>query len=243
MAIAVALWRLHARSAPPVTLNVIGTTAQIQRGREISNGFCSGCHSTKGTLTGGLNLAVNFPVRFGSLIASNLTPAGALGRWSDGDVFRNGVDPDGRWLIMMSYTNAGKLSDADTAAVIAYLRSLPAAGRRTPEPADRLNLLGFAMLGTGLLSAGKPIITGVVTAPAKAPSVQFGKYILSYQDCREYTEESPPGARQVSFLRSAPICVSRRARTLKSLSKPFAPASTLMATLSAKTCRGSRSVE
>ncbi|MBR0740678.1 c-type cytochrome [Bradyrhizobium liaoningense] len=185
---AIGLWKLHARSAPPVTLSVTRAPAQIQRGREISDGFCSGCHSTNGTLTGGLDLAVNFPIRFGSFVASNLTPAGALSRWSDGDIFRairNGVDPEGRWLVIMSYTNAGKLSDEDTAAVIAYLRSLPAAGSRTPEPADRLNVLGLAMLGAGLLPTGKPVATGAVTAPAKAPHARFGEYILSYQDCRE----------------------------------------------------------
>jgi hypothetical protein len=48
--------------------------------------------------------------------------AGRLNRWSDGEIFRairNGIDADGRWLIVMSYTNAGKLSDDDTRALIA----------------------------------------------------------------------------------------------------------------------------
>jgi hypothetical protein len=34
----IGLWRLHARSALPVILNVVGATAQVQRGREISDG-------------------------------------------------------------------------------------------------------------------------------------------------------------------------------------------------------------
>ncbi|WP_426419704.1 hypothetical protein [Bradyrhizobium genosp. A] len=62
------------------------------------------------------------PVPVGAFVSSNLTPAGPLGRWSDGEIFRairNGVDRDGRWLIIMSYTNAGKLSDDDAKAVIA----------------------------------------------------------------------------------------------------------------------------
>ncbi|MGA7809305.1 c-type cytochrome, partial [Bradyrhizobium sp.] len=84
-----------------------------------------------------------------------------------------------------SYTNAGKLSDDDTSAVIAYLRSLPAAGAQTPDPPDRFNLLGLAMLGAGLLPSGKPVSTAVVTAPPKSPTSEFGAYILSYQDCRE----------------------------------------------------------
>ena len=41
------------------------------------------------------------------------------------------------------------------------------------------------MLGSGMLPTGKPISQGIVTAPPKAPTVQYGEYILSYQDCRE----------------------------------------------------------
>jgi mono/diheme cytochrome c family protein len=84
----------------------------------------------------------------------------------------------------MSYTNAGKLSDDDTRAVIAYIRSLPAAAKPTENPPDHLNLLGVMMLGAGLLPKGKPVSTGVITAPPKGPTLQYGEYILSYQDCR-----------------------------------------------------------
>jgi mono/diheme cytochrome c family protein len=95
------------------------------------------------------------------------------------------VDADGRWLMLMSYTNAGRLSDDDIRAVIAYMRSLPAAGEQTPDPPGRLSLLGLVMLGAGLLPSGKPVITGSITAPPKGATFQFGEYILSYQDCRQ----------------------------------------------------------
>jgi mono/diheme cytochrome c family protein len=183
----VGLFKLHARSAPTLDLKVAGTPEQIVRGQAISDGFCSSCHSRTGTLTGGLDLAEDLPVPIGSFVASNLTPAGQLSRWSDGDIFRairNGVDKDGHWLIIMSYTNAGKLSDGDTRAVIAYLRSLPAAGKQTGNPPDHLNLLGVMMLGAGMLPKGKPVSTSVVTAPPRSPDLQYGEYILSYQDCR-----------------------------------------------------------
>jgi hypothetical protein len=109
-------------------LKVAATPEQILRGQAISDGFGSGCHSRTGTLTDGLDVAKDLPVPIGSFVSSNFTPAGQLNRWSDGDVFqaiRNGVDRNGHWVIIMSYTNAGKLSDDDTKAVIAYLRSLP----------------------------------------------------------------------------------------------------------------------
>ena len=97
--------------------------------------------------------------------------------WSDGEIFRairNGVDADGRWLMIMSYTNAGRLSDDDARAVIAYIRGVPAAGEQTPNPPDQLNLLGVALLRAGMLPSGKPVITSSITALPKGPTFQFG---------------------------------------------------------------------
>jgi mono/diheme cytochrome c family protein len=184
----VGLFKLHARTAPAVVLKLSPTSEQIQRGEEISNGFCSSCHSKTGTLTGGNNIGEDLPVPVGAFVSPNLTPAGPLGGWSDGEIFRairNGVDRDGRWLMIMSYTNAGKLSDDDTKAVIAYLRHLSPAGQQTPNPPDRLNPLGMLMLGAGMLPTGKPISHETITGPPKAPTAVYGEYILSYQDCRE----------------------------------------------------------
>jgi mono/diheme cytochrome c family protein len=183
----VGLFKLHARSAPAPDLKVSGTPEQIQRGQAISDGFCSACHSKTGTLTGGLDIGKDFPVSVGSFVSSNLTPAGQLSHWSDGDIFRavrNSIDRDGRWLMIMSYTNAGNLSDDDIRAVIAYIRSLPADGKPTENPPDHLNPLGVMMLGAGMLPKGKPVSIGIVTAPPKSPTLQYGEYILSYQDCR-----------------------------------------------------------
>jgi mono/diheme cytochrome c family protein len=190
----VELVKLHARSAPTLDVKVAGTPEQIVRGQALSDGFCSGCHSRTGTLTGGLDVAQDLPVPIGSFVTPNFTPAGQLSRWSDGDILRailNGVDKDGHWLIIMSYTDAGKLSDGDIRAVIAYLRSLPAAGKQTDNPPDHLNLLGVMMLGAGMLPTGKgmlptgkPVSAGVVTAPPRGPNLQYGEFILSYRDCR-----------------------------------------------------------
>jgi mono/diheme cytochrome c family protein len=182
------LLKLHARSAPVPDLNLAATPEQIQRGQAISDSFCGACHSKTGTLTGGEDVGKHFPVPVGSFVTANLTPAGRLNRWSDGEIFRairNAVDADGRWLIVMSYTNAGKLSDDDIQALIAYIRRQPAAGQEIANPPDALNLLGVIMLGAGMLPEGKPVLTGAITAPPKRPTLQYGEYIVSYQDCRE----------------------------------------------------------
>ena len=181
------LFKLHARSAPAPILEVEGSPDQILRGRAIADGFCSACHSKTGTMTGGVEIGEHFPVPIGSFVSSNLTPVGPVGRWSDGDIFRairNSVAPDGSWLIVMSYTNAGKLSDEDILAVIAYIRSLPWIGKPTEDPADRLNLLGVVMLGAGMLPTGNPVFIGPINAPRAGATLQYGEYILSYQDCR-----------------------------------------------------------
>ena len=182
------LLRIHARKAPIPDLKIIATAAELERGEAIANGFCSACHSTMGHLTGGFVMGKEFPIPVGSFVSSNLTQAGPLRRWSDGEIFRairNAVDADGRRLFIMSYTNAGKLSDDDIKSLIAYLRSQPAAGAATVNPPDQFTLLGLIMLGAGLLPAGKPVVTGVVAAPRKAPTAPYGEYIASYQDCRE----------------------------------------------------------
>jgi cytochrome c553 len=184
----VGMFRLHTRSAPVPDLEIAGTPAQIRRGRAIDDSFCSACHSKTGHLTGDLDIGKNFPIPVGSFVSSNLTPAGPLSHWSNGEIFRairNGVDADGRWLTIMSYTNAGKLSDDDIQSLIAYLRSQPAAGRATANPPDQFNLLGVILLGSGMLPRGKPVVTGVITAPPKGPTVQYGEYISWYLDCRE----------------------------------------------------------
>src|SRR5258708_21301177 len=181
------LLKLSARTTATPNLKVAGTPDTIQRGRAIADSFCGACHSRTGTLTGGVDIGKDLPIPVGSLVSSNLTPAGQLSHWSDGEIFqaiRNGVDANGRWLIMMSYTNAGKLSDDDIQAVISYIRSQSAAGEMTPEPPDHLNPLGLIMLGAGLLPGGKPATNGVINAPPKSPGAEYGEYILSYQDCR-----------------------------------------------------------
>jgi mono/diheme cytochrome c family protein len=182
------LSRAHTRSAPVPDLTIAGTALQIQRGEAIVDSFCGACHSRTDRLTGGRDMGKELSVPIGSFVSSNLTPAGQVGHWSDGEIFRairNGIDADGRWLVIMSYTNAGKLSDEDTEALIAYLRNQPAAGAASVNPPDQFSLLGLIMLGAGLLPAGKPVFTGALTAPRKAPTAEYGEYISRYQDCRE----------------------------------------------------------
>ena len=184
---AAGLSKSHARRAPVPNIKVATTSEQIRRGQAIASGFCGACHSSAGTMTGGRDLGEHLPAPLGHFIAANLTPAGPLSRWSDGQIFRairNGIDAAGRRLTIMSLTNASRLSDQHIQAVIAYLRSLPATGRPTPDPPDTLSPLGLILIGAGKMPAGHPVFTGAIMAPSKAATAEYGEYILSYQDCR-----------------------------------------------------------
>jgi mono/diheme cytochrome c family protein len=186
---AVGLAKAYIPSGRPVQqIKVEATPAQIQRGEHIAGVFCVGCHSTNGQmpLTGGVDMARDIPMPIGSMVSINLTPAGPLKNWSDGEimrVLREGVDPGGRRLAVMSTTYTRYLSDEDLHALIAYLRSMPAVENPTPNPPDQVNFLGALVFGAGLVPDLPPVNAPIV-APPRAASAEYGKYILSYQDCR-----------------------------------------------------------
>ncbi len=133
-AIAIAgLFKLNMRSAPLQDMQVARTPERIERGHAIAESFCGACHSINGTLAGGADIGKHLPIPVGSFVAANLTPAGRINRWSDGDIFRairNGVDADGHWLMMMSYTmnlfNMEKLLDVElsTTVIVANQRGM-----------------------------------------------------------------------------------------------------------------------
>jgi mono/diheme cytochrome c family protein len=179
--------KANSRTAPIPAVHIEANSEQIERGAQIVESFCSACHTQSGPLTGGVDVGKHLAVPVGSFISANLTPSGALSHWTDGEIFRairNGIGADGNWLTIMSYTNVNHLSDADIAALIAYLRSRPPAGLPTVNPPDHFNLLGFMMLGAGLLPSGSPVFAGTIEAPPQGPTAEYGAYILSYQDCR-----------------------------------------------------------
>lgn len=173
---------------PPPNLQVQGTPAQIARGQHIAEMFCVGCHTTNGELplVGGRNMGKEIPMPIGDFISVNLTPAGPLKNWTDGEimrVLREGVDRNGKRLAIMGAAQTRYLSDEDLHAVIAYLRSQPPVENVTPDPPDAPNMLAILLYGAGMIPQ-EPPVTGVITAPPKAITVEYGKYIVSFADCR-----------------------------------------------------------
>lgn len=188
-AIGSGLYQFYApRNKPVPAVQSANTSEQIVRGEHVARFVCAACHSPTGDLPliGGKDVGKESPVPIGALVASNLTPGGPLAEWSDGEIFRalrHGIDRDGRPLIAMSALATRRLSDEDMLAVIAYLRSQPAVTSAGPE-GDRPNLLFALFAGAGLVPVPEPI-EGVVTAPPKAASAEYGEYIVSYVGCQD----------------------------------------------------------
>lgn len=176
-------------------LSVAGTPEQIARGDYLVNLSCIGCHGAVGPdgipteqmpLTGGWNIAAAEGFGFmGDMITENLTPGGKLATYSDGELFRvlrHSIDKQGAKLGFMDFLPYKELSDDDTQAIIAYLRTLEAA----PSPGvtgDSLNFVGAIMTGAGILPA-QPPGAATVQAPPQGITADYGKYVATYGECR-----------------------------------------------------------
>jgi mono/diheme cytochrome c family protein len=203
------------RDVPVPDIQVTGTSEQIARGEHLADSFCTSCHSltTELPLSGGVDLGEDFAIPLGSFIGANLTPAGPLASWSDGEIFRalrNGVDRDGRWLVVMSGVRARNMSDEDILAVIAYLRSQPSVPNDISYPLDRPNILALVMSGVGLIPEGPPPLMGSIQAPPKAATVAYGEYIFSYQDCRDCHGEDLHGGAEGQLAPIGPTLVGSK---------------------------------
>lgn len=207
VAVGVALVGFYRINVPPyqqaaTNVEVAGTPDQVARGARFGT-FCALCHSPNGKVPlVGKDFATGGPP-MGVLWASNLTPAGEIANWSDGEIIRairEGVHKTGRALVTMPSESFRHLSDADVEAIVAYLRSQPAVGPGTPP--TRLNVLVAFFIGLGLApTSAQPPITRPIVAPAEGDSVEYGKYLVSILACRRCHGENltggtggPPGS-------------------------------------------------
>ena len=199
--------KLEARHNNPVAdLKVAGTAEQIARGGQLASG-CADCHSpvqelplggsTENMISGGPPLGV--------LWAPNLTPGGPLKDWTDGKIvraIREGVDDEGRPLVVMPSQAYRHLSDADVQALVAYLRSQPAVDN--PQPARNLNVLAALFLGAGLFPASAQAPAGSVTAPPAGATAEYGAYLVAAGGCADCHGVKLDGVPPNSFVPPAP---------------------------------------
>ncbi len=178
--------KLNARFNNPVSnVQVARTPAQVARGQQLAN-ICVSCHTPGNQLPlSGSNFAAKFGMPpLGTLYAPNLTPSGDINDWTDGELIRairEGVHKDGRALLIMPSNNFRSMSDEDVQALVAYLRSQPAAGG--PTPRNQLNVLGAIFTNLADFRAAQPP-AGKVTAPPKG-TIGYGKYLVNLMGCSD----------------------------------------------------------
>jgi len=155
------------------------TSALVKRGDYLVNGpvACSNCHGTRNpdfSIQPGMEFAGGFHLvdpAFDVYVA-NITQdkETGIGGWSDAEItkaIREGVDPKGDIIFPpMPVPTYNNMSDGDVAAIVAYLRTLPAVSHQIPE--SSWNIPQQAM----------PPAKGL-PAPDPSDQVAYGGYIVT----------------------------------------------------------------
>ena len=169
------------------------TPERIERGRYLANAVspCIGCHSEI-DWTGGFVLKAGLEGSGRSwaeegipwLSAPNLTPdpeTGA-GAWTDDMIaraVREGIGHDGRALFpLMLYHLFRYMADEDLAAIVVYLRSIPAVRKQLPPPEIPCPVNRF-------INAVPEPLTEPVPLPDRRDQVAYGDYLVRIGVCRD----------------------------------------------------------
>jgi mono/diheme cytochrome c family protein len=120
--------------------------------------------------------------------APNITPGGPVAAWSDAELarsIREGIRPDGSLIgPPMPFAMYRGLSDEDVAAMVAFLRALPAVENAVPKSEYRIPLPP---------AYGPPVET--VAAPPRGATAEYGAYLAGpVAHCMEcHTPMGPEG--------------------------------------------------
>ena len=165
-------------SQPAYALTLPSDAAALERGRYLfASRGCAECH--------GANGAGKVFIDEGGLFARapNISPGpgSVVARYQAADwerALRHGIKPDGRPLLIMPSEDYSRWTDADLAAVVAYVRSLPPAAGSAAE--FRLPLPVRVLYGYGLVkdAAEKIDHTLPPSQPVpEGPTVEHGRYV------------------------------------------------------------------
>lgn len=149
----------------------------LERGEYLVRGpmSCGNCHTPQGPdgpdmtkeLAGG-QLVIDDPMM--KAYSANITPAGSVGGWTDAELaraIREGIRPDGSLIgPPMPFSLYKDLSDTDLAAIVAFLRTVPAVENEAPK----------SVYSIPLPPAYGPPVEHVADIP-RGPTVEYGKYM------------------------------------------------------------------
>jgi cytochrome c553 len=174
-------------------LQFTGDAEQLQRGRHLS--MTRGCTDCHGEDLAGRKIVDEQPL--GRIYGANLTLLGERDAAEIERAIRQGLRSDGRSLLLMPTIDYTGLSDSDTAALIAYLQSLPPKGGAMPATAlgvlprvlwlfDKFPLVSHEQI------KGKEIVRAEQTP---APTVEYGAYVAQVcQGCHNTSFSGGPMA-------------------------------------------------
>lgn len=169
--------------AAQVSVSVAQTP--VERGRYLAEGIaaCGNCHAPlddkRQPIAGrGLSGGEVFDTPAFKAYSSNITPdpETGIGKWTDaqlGKAIREGVRPDGSIIgPPMPVEFLRELSDADLAAIIAYLRAQPPVKNAVPKSVYKITLPP---------SYGPPVAN--VQTPPRNDAVKYGGYLVAMGHC------------------------------------------------------------
>ncbi|NLX08248.1 MAG: cytochrome c [Chloroflexi bacterium] len=196
----IAYGRTHDRPIYPITADT--SPEGIAHGEYLVRAVmaCADCHAPEGSseMIGTSEQLSVGPIR-ATLVFPNLTPdeETGLGAWTDAEIaraIREGLSPDGRELRIMPSSNFHRLSDADTAAIIGYLRSQEPVRSELPERSANAFAKAMFVLPLGLPEAYGPAITQPQNAPEPG-TLEYGAYLTSLAGCRDCHKSDFSGGR------------------------------------------------
>jgi hypothetical protein len=171
------------------SVSVSADAASITHDQHLATILCEECHHKD--LGGELGWFSAGPIGTGD--TPNLTAgAGGLGsEFSDADfvrVLRHGVKPQGTSVFIMPAQDFYHLSDKDLGDLIAYIRTVPAVDRQTPEPHVRLSFFGNVMYGAGIfgdvLRVDRIDQTTRPTTPPPGITPEYGENLVNINGVR-----------------------------------------------------------
>jgi mono/diheme cytochrome c family protein len=164
---------------------------KIERGEYLSTMLgCKYCHMATGPKGPDFDrpFAGGFEVRetFGTWRSPNITPSkdSGIGAWTDAQIaaaIREGRRPDGTHLYpVMPYLSFNRMTDDDTNALVAYLRTVSAVDN--------------AVAPNDLALPQRPAAAPTNTADAVADPVRHGEYLVTIMNCGMcHTPSGPDG--------------------------------------------------
>jgi cytochrome c553 len=169
------LARTYVVADPPLVLPT--DAAALDRGRHLFTELgCADCHGAQG------QGHVVFDAPPGRIVAPNITPTRLAGRYDADKIaaaIRHGVRADGHPLRFMTSGDFHNLSDADTAALVAHVQSLPRSANHPGELEIRPLGRVLTVLGMFELVAAERIdhTPRTRTAPPPGPTAEYGAYL------------------------------------------------------------------